>query len=361
MTIVFSSSESSDSDDIRVVPRAKFQHKGELKTSSDNSSSSSSSNKFKIVNANVTPTTPNRQPRPPPKRSGPQRRVIPSNRRSTPTVKTNPVNDNDGDTPKENKPQEVKRPIKPKKPENTDNNDNVLLVKSPSIEHDDSDDDVIMAPQSNSPLQAPDTSISPIQSPHASRQLSITFSIERKAKTGKYSFIMRQDSHKLLFAKCKSRHPSDSITVYQFTNNSNNREKTNYKLFSEKKCRQFILKSNIGTLMTFSITLPTKLIVLPRQDIKIEDIADFKPKHLKSKNPQMSQKGYWVLDFHSKFTIPSEKNAIFISAEENSEGEDLILVRKIEKNRLEVDVNLPDPNAIIIFGIALSIFMAKYK
>ena len=76
---------------------------------------------------------------------------------------------------------------------------------------------------------------------------------------------------------------------------------------------------------------------------------------LVTKKPKMNRNGTFTLHFHNRFTIPSEKNAIFLNQALGPNAPDVLSIRKIGKEMLEIiaDSNLPD---YVVFAIGLTMF-----
>ena len=236
--------------------------------------------------------------------------------------------------------------------------------------HDDDDNAVILTPVENDDFAPVNVNMitKKQSSENPSNDLvfdSITYSVKRTAKRsvhGKsYIFSLIKEGNPVLFSKSNSRHPKGIMPI---STNSDihikNSSASEYTITAEENCTKFTIKSQQKTILTYTITPSQKeYIKLPHLNIVIAQSLAFSPKEMTSKRPQMNRRGFWFLDFHNKFTLPSEKNAIFVPANPELGGEDLIVVRKIEKDRIEIDVNTT-PSDIVVFAIGLSSFLAKY-
>lgn len=195
----------------------------------------------------------------------------------------------------------------------------------------------------------------------------VTYSVKRTPKRsvhGKsYIFSLIKEGKPVLFSKSNSRHPKGVLPIS--TNSDVHIRKSSsseYTITAENGCTKFIFKSsNQNPILTYSISpSQNEYVKLPHLNIAVDESFDFSPKQMTSKRPQMSKRGFFFLDFHNKFTLPSEKNAIFIPANPEIGKDDLFVVRKIEKDRIEIDVNI-NAEDIIVFAIGLSTFLAKYN
>lgn len=250
----------------------------------------------------------------------------------------------------------------------------VVEVKTPEKKEkivEDDDNAVIMSPQDDNYMPPPSANLSPLralETSSISQQSfdSITYSVQRTSKIrvhGKsYIFSLIKEGNPVLYSKSNSRHPKGMMPISAnkdiHIRNSGN---TEYSITAENNCTKFVVKSLQQNILTFSISPgQNEYSKLPHLNVSIDNSFDFTPKEMTSKRPQMSKRGFWFLDFHNKFTLPSEKNAIFIPTNPALGGDDIIVVRKIAKDRIEIDVN-HEAADIIVFGIGLSTFLAKLK
>lgn len=186
-----------------------------------------------------------------------------------------------------------------------------------------------------------------------------TFSIQRIKKHSilgsNYTFILIRNGQPFLYSKCNARHPKSFMNLSE---DSTFTKLTEYTFIPENSCKKFTLYKSGKTQLIYTIEIPNRVTKLPRLKIQLEDSFEFNPKVLVSKRPTMSKKGFFFLDFHNKFTLPSQKNAVFINDSPNGDDNDLLIVRKVEKDRIEIDVNC-EQNELLIFSLGLSTFLGK--
>lgn len=192
---------------------------------------------------------------------------------------------------------------------------------------------------------------------------SITYSIVRTIESslrGKYYiFSFYLDTSQKFYTKVKVRNPEQQILIYQGPTVKFHKKNITYTLITDKEFKNFSLKKDEKSdeeLLNLKVCLDA-LLALPRH----VDIQFMNPSGIQilltTKNPKMSTRGHWVLDFGDRFTIPSEKNMIFVSAKEKN-GVDLVIVRQISNSEIELDL-CTDMDEISVFAIGLSIFIAK--
>ncbi|OHT13074.1 hypothetical protein TRFO_03505 [Tritrichomonas foetus] len=390
--IVFSSDSETDSGQMQVIPKAASSKP--VLESDDSSYYSSSSSSSSIVRVARQPVHPSRQgiqpqrgrpsprptpppnirnsrPSPPPNRQKPvkppQRQQIEASSSSSSSTESY-----SSSSSKNVKLSPKPAPVHPpKKKENSkpEEKEDHLIIKNPQQKSDNSDDAIFEAypNESNSPgnmQEIPENTLvdeEPRRFPLSESMR--TFSVSRKKKSSikgtSYIYTFSRNDQAILYSKCNSRHPKGKFPI---TTNPKVSMKSQgeYTLIANNGSRHFDIKSQNGHVMSFTIDIPTGVVKLPVMKITVDESFDFTPKNLKSKRPTLSRNGFWFLDFHSKFTLTSEKNAIFIEDGPDGENEDLVIVRKIAKNRLEIDVNLAASD-IIIFGIGLALFLGKLK
>ncbi|OHT17120.1 hypothetical protein TRFO_12643 [Tritrichomonas foetus] len=194
----------------------------------------------------------------------------------------------------------------------------------------------------------------------------VTFAVSRKIKSSirgkRFYYYFYSDSNPLFCAKAKSRHPTSHIPICK-GDQIHMKGKHEYTFLVGNDSTFFSLrkgKSSGDELLAMNIVLDSSLLMLPRHiDVQIFEKIGIPPISLTTKRPKMSTRGDWTLDFHNKFTIPSEKNAIFVLLNDK-EGPDLLVTRKISGSGMEIDLctNLPE---IAVFAIGLGIFIAKLR
>lgn len=257
------------------------------------------------------------------------------------------------------------RETKTRQPQFNNNNNN-------NINDDDDNDAVIQTPIENDDFTPPPTNIpsnptKKIIEEHTTQKItdSISYSVNRTTKRsvhGKsYIFTLIKEGNPVLYSKSNTRHPKGILPIS--TNPDIHIRKSSsseYTITAENGCTKFTIKSPQNTILTYNISpSQNEFVKLPHLNISVDESFDFVPKEMTSKRPQMSKRGFWFLDFHNKFTLPSEKNAIFIPTNPEVGKNDLFVVRKIEKNRIEIDANI-ETSDIIVFAIGLASFLAKF-
>jgi hypothetical protein len=131
---------------------------------------------------------------------------------------------------------------------------------------------------------------------------------------------------------------------------------------SDKPCKSFSLLRGDGSaaLATFamlkeeirSIHLP------PYFRITVADVLGAGVSGFVSQRPRMSHQGFWFLDFHHRFTIPSYRNAIYLRDTPARDGDEMFAVRQIEKDALQFDLFVELPG-VVVFFIGVAAFLAK--
>lgn len=195
---------------------------------------------------------------------------------------------------------------------------------------------------------------------------SITYAISRKLKSSirgkRYYYYFYSNSVLTFCAKAKTRHPDSSILIYEGEDAHLKGESPFILDITEDSTIFSLKKSNKldEEMMTLKIFLDSALLMLPRHvDVQIFPSAGSPQILLTTKKPKLSARGHWILDFHDKFTIPSEKNMIFVSSKDENSTE-LIFIRKISSDGMEIDL-CTNISEICVFAIGLSIFLAKLR
>ena len=190
----------------------------------------------------------------------------------------------------------------------------------------------------------------------------ITYAIARKIKQkirGKrYYYYLYSNSKIKYCSKTKSRHPSHHITIHK-GNKIRSNAKSKYHLQIENHCTKFSLKNQHNEdLLCLTINIDSTILKLPRIiSIQINQALGVPSFSLTTKTPGVSSRGDFILDFHNKFTLPSEKNNIFVPSND-IDGPYLLVTRKISTNDIEIDVNIELPE-FAVYAIGLGIFIAK--
>ena len=116
----------------------------------------------------------------------------------------------------------------------------------------------------------------------------------------------------------------------------------------------FVVHKGDKTIASFNIVRPGGNAGLPRAWIGTITSEDGKERQLRSKAPEVNADGKYVLFFGGKILIASVKNCILIDKAENFE---VVGVRKIEKNTLEIDAR-SDYTPLEVFIIGTASFLA---
>lgn len=192
-----------------------------------------------------------------------------------------------------------------------------------------------------------------------------TFAISRKKKKTirgtRYFYYFYSNCRPIFCAKAKSRHPTNYVPICEGTSVRMKGE-SQYVLTINNKDNAYILRRGGSTgeeLLSITHFVDTTLMILPKHvDVQTKPALGIPPLSLTTKVPKTGARGMSRLDFHNKFTIPSEKNMIFV---QNSVtlSSDFLIVRKISKDGMEIDLCADFPN-IAIFAIGLAIFFAKF-
>ena len=154
----------------------------------------------------------------------------------------------------------------------------------------------------------------------------------------------------------KARNPEQQIPLFEGPV-VNFKKNSTYTLIADKELKSFSLKNGDkkgDEMMNMKVCFDSLLILPKHIDVQVFTSPEIS---MTTKFPKMSTRGHWVLDFNGKFTIPSERNMIFVNAKEK-EGSNLIMVRQISNDEIEIDLCI-DMDEIGVFALGLSIFIAK--
>jgi hypothetical protein len=136
-----------------------------------------------------------------------------------------------------------------------------------------------------------------------------------------------------------------------------------FQMRCEKGSRTFALLSRASGELVVSYALlndDVKSLHVPDfSKIVVGDSIDSAVKGFVSLRPKMSNQGFWFLDFHNRFTLPSPRNAIYIQDNPSRTGEELFALRQIAKDILEFDVMYDIPD-LVLFTIGVAAFCAKH-
>jgi hypothetical protein len=196
------------------------------------------------------------------------------------------------------------------------------------------------------------------------RSYVITRTSKRSIQGKRYFFEMAFQQQYSLFAKARNSHPKGQVPICR-TADVHLVGSCDYFLRPSNKSRTFeLLKASDGERFFMLEILKDEVLqkakIPCRRKLSFSQNLGLEHEILVSQRPRMSRKGYWFLDFHDRFTLPSMKNAIYVAEAERRNGRELITVRAIEKDRVEVNlaIDLPD---FVVFGIGLASFLANYE
>lgn len=161
-------------------------------------------------------------------------------------------------------------------------------------------------------------------------------------------------------AKCKGRFPKSPIPINK-GKEIHLSKASDFVLIPSNNATVFTLKKalyDIPALMDISVKYNMQNLLRPRTiTVHINTESGIPKQDLVTRTPKMLRNGMFALDFHNRFTIPSEKNAIFYDQKNGPSSADICSVRKIGLDTLEIiaSENLPSN---IVFGIGLVLFTA---
>jgi hypothetical protein len=175
---------------------------------------------------------------------------------------------------------------------------------------------------------------------------------------------MKIQQQSIFFAKARSSHPKDQVPICR-TADVHLVGSCDYFLQPSNKARTFELfnSSDHERLLLFEVLKDdneAKLKLPATRKLTFAPSLGLEFNSLISQRPRLSKKGFWFLDFHNRFTLPSVMNAIFVAVSERRNGPELITVRYIENGTLELDLIIDLPE-ILTFGIGLSCYLASYQ
>lgn len=191
-----------------------------------------------------------------------------------------------------------------------------------------------------------------------------TYVIEREIVYGftgrSFLYFFLRNDECLFSSKAKERHPSSKIPI-KIGNDVHIGIGGEYSLFSNSDSREFVLKQTSCPefdLFRFEIINVKSFVPKPRQCRAIIYPVDSFPTQmiLTTKPPQMTSKGTFVLDFHDRFTIPSEKNSIFVYEKIKRNSPEVASVRKIGRNHIEIIIDERIP-PVIAFSLGLCLLV----
>ena len=210
-------------------------------------------------------------------------------------------------------------------------------------------------------VQSPDEQVSvPVPPPPPIQEVRYALTRKNKIsiKGSSYVFHLMQQEEIILSSKCKSRNPSKPMPI---TRGENVHLSTGgeFYLVPDKGATIFELRKgsvNGPKIMGSHIMHNIHNLMMPRTVVvDITEESGIPMLTLVTKKPKMNRNGTFTLHFQNRFTIPSEKNAIFLNQALGLNGPDVLSIRKIGKEMLEIiaDSTLPD---YVVFSIGLTMF-----
>ena len=180
----------------------------------------------------------------------------------------------------------------------------------------------------------------------------LTYSIERiKKGFSNYNFTFYEKSKQIYLTENESSYFSSDIYYIKEIETNLNLIKIN---ILEKNTKFLIFDKDNILIGEIQVIRPGGNFNLVRK-WKIQILNDNKQINLFSKQPEINENGDFELYFGGKMIIPSVKNCILIDDIENFE---LIGLRKIQKNLLEID-SRSDIKSINLFVIGIISFLSK--
>jgi hypothetical protein len=194
--------------------------------------------------------------------------------------------------------------------------------------------------------------------------LMIRRTVKKSLKGKHFYFDIPSDNRTKYYAKALSSRPSNTLIPVSTNPDVHMKGNSQYRLRCEKGSRTFALLTGASAELVVSWTLlkdEVKSLHLPDfSKITVGDSIESAIRGFVSLRPKMSNQGYWFLDFHNRFTLPSPRNAIYVQDNPSRTGEELFALRQIEKNILEFDLMYDIPD-LVLFTIAVAAFCAKHS
>jgi hypothetical protein len=214
-----------------------------------------------------------------------------------------------------------------------------------------------------SEIAPPILEIAPLSCP---KVLNCTLVVRRIAKSsikGKhFYFDMPSEAGTKYYAKSLSSRPSNTMIPISTNSDIHMKSQTEYQLACEKGSRTFVLRRNETVVLTYTLLKDdVKSLHIPDfSRVTIDDSIETAVRKFVSMRPKMSKQGFWFLDFHNRFTIPSPRNAIYVQDNPGRNGDEMFTVRQIAKDTLEFDLMYDIPE-LLIFAVGVAAFCAKHK
>jgi hypothetical protein len=126
--------------------------------------------------------------------------------------------------------------------------------------------------------------------------------------------------------------------------------------FCDFSFRKSFASKEILTVRFASISHPSENARKMAVNFFVE-VEDLPGRKLISKNPKLNDDGKVIHDFEDELAIDSVKNAVLVA---QTKGPSLVLIRKMKKDILEIDVRF-NHETIWIFVIGIASFLCKAK
>ena len=199
----------------------------------------------------------------------------------------------------------------------------------------------------------------PSQIPESELPEYITYSCIRKKSTlsGRCThFQLSLDDRDIYHSKIKSTTQTEPIPIAAGTE-AHYSKGNDFYLLTNKSHEAFSLRAKKPNGKEIAILTMYQIISIDDpKNIQLlynrSESDDTKIK-LVNRKPTLQADGTWVLDFSERYTIPSKKNAILVDDET---GKEMIVVRKVEENEIELDAFEPIP-PIYVFALAVAFWV----
>ena len=176
-----------------------------------------------------------------------------------------------------------------------------------------------------------------------------------------YTYKFHHEGNIIFSAKCKKRNPNKPIVITA-GEDVHISVQGDYYLVPENSATMFTLRKRTETgtkLMTAHILHNMENYILPRLvTVSLTEENGLPMQTLVTRKPKMNRNGIFTLDFQNRFTIASEKNAIFYNQALGRSSQNVLCVRKIAKETLEINTTDKLP-PYLIFAIGLVMFTAN--
>jgi hypothetical protein len=198
--------------------------------------------------------------------------------------------------------------------------------------------------------------------PALNRSAVVRRSPKATIKGWRFYFDMPGTAASPFHSKALARHPGNATLPVTRDADVHMRGAAEFTIRSDRPCKAFSLVRADGAEALASLEMlkeEVRGIRLPQYSrITVGGGLGLAVAGFVSQRPRMSNQGFWFLDFHNRFTIPSHRNAIFLADTPARDGAEMFAVRQIEKDALQFDlfVELPE---LLIFFVGVAAFLAK--